>query len=178
MKIEIEGKPQHIIDADLIKLATFSLKIFIRTIKREKEIRPTFHLYNGSRRYIYMTSWSNHDEKRIFQNFLHEQCIKYSAHYVIAVSDIWISNRIEKLEQNQDLKKLLDRHRNFSPSADPQRKEALICIIFFPDGKADYILAPYNRSPNGFPIFQENPRWLETDGSIFRLIRPWVKNYV
>lgn len=171
MKIEIEGKPQYTKDDHTIKIATNSLKIFIRTIIKEKDIRPTFHLYNGEKRHIYITRWANNKEKMAFTSFMFDECVKLQAHYVIAVSDVWLSRK--QTESVDEAKRIIDGRNYIPPSEDPDRIEGLITIIAYPNGKIDGIFAPYMRNRNGYPVFEKNPSWIDYGMTTFNLLKPW-----
>lgn len=177
MKIEIDGKPVITKDDKIISLATAQLKFFIKTIKSKKQIRPTFNVFDGEIMHVYVTQWSNWIEKRHFVNFLHDECQRLSAHYVIAVSDIWISTKIVDTWTEDRSKKMIDNHAEVLPSEDPNRTEAIIVILTYPDGRLDSIIAPYERSPSGYPVFDENPRWSEYEKASLGLIMPWVNKY-
>lgn len=161
-------------DEKTIAMIKTLLRIAIKQIKKQKYLDQMFHLFDGNKRYVYLTRWKDTSEKRSFATFLHDECIKCHALYVIAISDIWISKlQLDANMSKSEVNKIIKEREKMPPSQDPNKEEALICAIVFPNGKTDAVIAPYIRGIDNLPIFKDNPQWFNSEEIDFNLIQSW-----
>lgn len=169
--MKIDGTPLHTKDETIIKLVEITLIMFIEVFKKKKEFDAFFQIFDGSKMHIFGSDFIVKLNKKAFTNFLMNQCIKLSAHYVIAASDAWISKR--HVRSSKNFNEIAKDYQHVTPSKDPNRQEAILTSIIYPKGNCDVIIAPYTRSPKGFPIFEENPAWIDSDSMFLNLVKPW-----
>ena len=170
MTIKIDGKPLYTKDNDVMALLANVTEHFMKTIIEQEEVRPLVHVHHGGGINVYMTNWSNDREKIKFSNFLLSECKKLSAEYLIFASDIWMTKKIVSNNSKINLNDYLP------PSKDPNRTEALLITVMYPNGDIDSIHAPYIRSILNQPIFNTNPYWGKGQGTM-SLFKPWIKVY-
>lgn len=173
--MKIKGMPTYTKDSNLIECSTKILDFSIDTLRQTGEIIPIVYLFTENKQHVYTYPFKNDNEKRSFAKFIQQECLKHSAHWFWAVLDSWMTKKTQS--DGTDPQKFLNSSEYIQPSKDPDRTEALLLMIIYPDGKSDTICAAYDRDKNRNIVFNDSAYWFDTKKSFSGLFLPWVNNY-